>query len=275
MANFLTAAISFAFKPIAIGADPPYEIAVASCLADEQGVELLCALRWVCAMPDPNRYVEQPYGSSETIGLLGGVKQAGAAASSETLERALGDGITLAFAQILDLDAAVQIVLVRGPVFPKVLGRFLSLRPPSEKVIAWVSLGSGNIQGGGTSSGVERWPRRLVSFRGEGLITCVPFTHSGRQWWIEYVDLDGSLKHAERVQSLLNRLKVPVSAGAVPLPRELEFGLRALPSPKDSSFVGPGNPPGWFKTPTELVDEPCPETGMGRSRMIYRWREAK
>ena len=198
----LIGAISFDYRRVSRSS---VSVSIASCLADDDGVELLCAFGWICPMPDPNRYIEGPHGTYETIGLLGGVLQRLAAAQSEAVERAISDGLTLALAQMLDLEQGSKLIIIPGPPFPKSVGRFLSLRPPQNTIIAWVS-SSGNDDNLPHNKSVAL-PRRFTALRGEGLITSIPFDKNKLHCWIEYIDVDGSIARQNMVTKTLNQLR--------------------------------------------------------------------
>jgi hypothetical protein len=82
------------------------------------------------------------FGTSETLGLLGGVKNAKQFRYSEAVERALGDVLTTMICEILDgndIDPeGGATILTLGLAFPKVVGRVLSLRPPERVRFGWL-----------------------------------------------------------------------------------------------------------------------------------------
>ncbi len=105
-----------------------------------QGLTIAAPRKWRCRLPNPAEYVETYFGTSETKGILGGVAQPLLAAQSEAAERVLGDALTIAFAEIMDWGGPeASTVMILGPAFPKVLGRFMSLRPPKTTGIFWIT----------------------------------------------------------------------------------------------------------------------------------------
>lgn len=80
-------------------------------------------------------------GASETRGLFGGVENQRQKMYSEVCERAIGEVLTATFCEIMDnmdaADGSVNVIIF-GQAFPKVVGRFASLRPPSNVNVMWV-----------------------------------------------------------------------------------------------------------------------------------------
>ena|ERR1035437_8908505 len=109
----------------------------ASCLSRNYGVTPMRSEDWVCRLPDPAKLVRRAFGYSETRGIVGGVDDPILAAQSETIERLLGDALTVCLAQLLEVQP--QLIFVLGPCYPKTLGRFLSLRLPASTAIVWLT----------------------------------------------------------------------------------------------------------------------------------------
>lgn len=77
-------------------------------------------------------------GASETIGLIGGVRNSQLAAYSEAVERAVGDVLTMTICDILSSASPDTRILLLGPAFPKLIGRICSLHPPSFVQFGWI-----------------------------------------------------------------------------------------------------------------------------------------
>lgn len=67
-----------------------------------EGLTITAPRKWRCRLPNPAEYVDTYFGTSEIKGILGGVAQPLLAAQSESVERVLGDALTVAFAEIMD-----------------------------------------------------------------------------------------------------------------------------------------------------------------------------
>jgi len=245
-------------------------LSVASSMAAPAGATLLRSISWRCRLPDPNEYVQQPYGSSETIGLIGGVNHPLRAAQSEAIERVLGDGLTQAFAHLLDMGEGVSLVLVRGPAFPKALGRFLSLRSPSSVKVAWVSPLSAHSFAfqWNPNLGLSWTGPRGINLDADGLLSSFGYPLENARWLVEFLDVESSTDRVKRVTESLNHLLAAHFIADHPWPRELAFAKEGLLPQAKPCFIGPETTaPDWFEPPSTLVGKPLST----RKRLIYPW----
>jgi hypothetical protein len=245
-------------------------VSVASSMAAPEGATLLRSISWRCRLPDPNEYVQQPYGSSETIGLIGGVSHPLRAAQSGAIERALGDGLTQAFAHLLDMGEGVSLVLIRGPAFPKALGRFLSLRLPSSIKVAWVSplSASSSAFEANASTGLAWTGPRGINLDADGLLSSFGFPLEKPRWLVEFLDVDSSTERVMAVSESLSHLFETHFIAGHDEPRELAFAQAGLLPHATECFTGPETTePDWFDPPSTLVGARL----SARKRPIHPW----
>jgi hypothetical protein len=211
-----------------------FEIHIASVVASRDGVSPLRCQKWIAALPDPNKYVEEFFGTSETRGIVGGVRQPILKEQSEIIERSLGDALTVCFADIVDGLSNVDTIIVLGPAFPKVLGRFLSLHPPKALNIAWIYplSASQDFPLLRMLSPLNQYGGRAMDWSREALLNSFTFPISNPKWLVEFVDL------GEREESF-KYLKAILSdhSGEEELPRELAFARHLFQAQGEKSFV--------------------------------------
>lgn len=95
---------------------------------------------WEFSYQSADGFMVEKLGASETRGLFGGVENQRQKIYSEACERAIGEVLTISLCEILDgqdNEGDVSVIIL-GPALPKVVGRFASLRPPSNVNIIWV-----------------------------------------------------------------------------------------------------------------------------------------
>lgn len=187
-------------------------------------------------------FTSDPFGASETRGLLGGVRSERLEALSEQCERAIGDALTYAVAEMTDglgVDNPVKIVIL-GPALPKVVGRLSSLRLHEKITIAWICPSPFPTWIAPRVDEILLVPRRHSSIRAEGLKTMgyqsweeepliagFRWVKDGRDYVVQYLC---SHLYGDPIEGLgLGQLKgiqsefaaEPKGGGAVWLPREI------------------------------------------------------
>ena len=174
------------------------------------GVSISPPRRWKLRLPDPIEFVDRPFGTSAVRGILGGVAQPWLFAQSEAVERCLGDACTVALAEIIDSGQfQPSIVMLLGPAFPKVLGRFVSLRPPTDIPICWVTPLN-------TLPLMEQLWRQLLplqagagpamSWSNETLLNHFRYEQSQTsKFWVQYLDYGDDEKTVEMIQHVLEK----------------------------------------------------------------------
>ena len=172
-----------------------------SCSGIEQGVNALRSERWSCKLPDPRKVIPRSYGYSEAAGVfVGGVSDPVLAAQSEAIERSVGDALTISMVQLA--EDLPDLIFVKGPCFPKVLGRFLSLRLPKSLTVAWLTaLSSDNVLPSyvSTLSSV-----RKVLWDHDDLLNGFTFPEENPKWLIEFVDVGDRLFKIDIIKSFLS-----------------------------------------------------------------------
>lgn len=96
---------------------------------------------WRIQLPSGRDFSIAKFGSSETRGVLGGVENDRKRIVSESVERAIGDAITIGVIEVIDefsRNWKESWIVINGPALPKVVGRLASLRPPSNVGIGWM-----------------------------------------------------------------------------------------------------------------------------------------
>ena len=86
-------------------------------------------------------HVFHKFSASQIQGLVGGVEDAWQRARSDSLERAVGDTLTVSVCEILDsrtTGCGPWVIYILGPALNKTVGRLASLRPPEEVKICWI-----------------------------------------------------------------------------------------------------------------------------------------
>jgi hypothetical protein len=243
----------------------------------EKGLVPFRSQAWRCGLPDPNTYIEDSIGTSETRGIVGGISQPVLAAQSEAIERALGDALVLAFSQILDMQPDVGVVLLRGPVFPKTLGRFLSLRPSDRMIIAWImALGESKTYPIPFLFPLTWYEERSIAWDSENLINS--FTHPDRDpvWAVEFLNTGDNESAVQNIKDVLDNFKV----GERGTPREFWCAEKMI-CPADAeeyvlSIDGPAiRCPEWLQhalTTDGPLGVPTMEGGLGRNLIIFPWK---
>lgn len=250
-----------------------------SCISFQDGLLPFRAQAWRCRLPDPNAYIEDTFGTSETRGIVGGVRQPILAAQSEAIERALGDALVLSFTQALDLVPNVNVVLVRGPAFPKTLGRFLSMRPSDRVVIAWVmSLTESQTHPIPLLFPLTWYEERSMAWDSEALINSFTHPEDRPVWAVEFLNTGDGAEAVTIIRDVLDNYKV----GDDGLPRDL-WCTQLLLRPRDASdYVfsedrSAETYPAWLTQ--ALSDGPVggpalgKGLGLGRNLMIFPWRD--
>jgi hypothetical protein len=234
---------------------------------------------WRCGLPDPNTYVEDSIGTSETRGIVGGVSQPVLAAQSEAIERALGDALVMTFSQILDLLPSVSVVLVRGPVFPKTLGRFLSLKPSERIAIAWImSLGESRTYPIPFLFPLTWYEERAIAWDSENLINSFTHPETDPIWAIEFLNANDNEEAVRDIKNVLDNFKF----GKEGVPRNFWCAERIIrPFDADDYVLSVDGAakgcPDWMQkglTDGGPVGAPTMEgdsVGLGRNLVIFPW----
>jgi hypothetical protein len=249
-----------------------------SALSSEKGFVPVRSQLWRCKLPDPNVYVEDTFGTSETRGVFGGVSQPVLAAHSEAIERAIGDAMVLAFAQLLEEAPHVNTFLIRGPAFPKTLGRFLSLRPPDGTVIAWL-MPLKDIDGPPLPAlfSLNWYQERSVAWDSEALVNSFTHPESNPMWAVEFF---AGGKPAETVRAIRYVLDNHIHKESG-LPRDFPCARGLLRPPNGADFVFASGHiaevPDWMEpqlVKSEVVSVPELEdtVGVARNLMRFPWR---
>ncbi len=252
-------------------------VSVASGLSGQTGYSPLRTYVWRCALPDPNKYLEESFGTSEVKGIIGGIKQSFLAAQSELIERALGDALTVAFTHALDKVPDVRAVFVRGPAFPKTVGRFLSLKPPVDLEIAWVTgLGQQHDSRHPTSLlfPLNWFGNRSMAWDHEGLINSFTYPSETPQWAVEFLERDQIVSKVSSITNLLDTVRT-VDA----LPPAVELTKRLLLAsdtngPKHFEFDAFKADVGPFEQTlldSQLVQKPGPNSMAAKQRIVWPW----
>jgi hypothetical protein len=235
---------------------------------------------WRCRLPDPNTYIEDSIGTSETRGIVGGVSQPVLAAQSEAIERVLGDALVLTFSQIVDLLPSVTVVLVRGPVFPKTLGRFLSLRPSEQIAIAWImSLGESKTYPIPFLFPLTWYEERSIAWDSENLINSFTHPESAPNWAVEFLNASDTEDAVRNIKDVLDNFKF----GDREVPRDFWCAERMIRPQDAEDYVLSVDPPGkecpeWMQkalTTDGPVGAPTMEgdaVGLGRNLTIFPWK---
>lgn len=250
-----------------------------SCVSFEHGLKPVRFAAWQCQLPDPNAYTEDAFGTSETRGIVGGIAQPLLAKQSEAIERALGDALVLSFVQILDRVPSVKVILVRGPAFPKTLGRFLSIRPDEKLTIAWVmSLKETPTHPIPMLFPLTWYAERSMAWDSEALINS--FTHPDVDpiWAVEFLNVKDGEAAVTAIRDILDNYKT--NSGE---PRDFWCAEKLLCDPDALDYVfsenEKGNPPWMSKallTEKETpVKKPKEQEFHGRNLSIFPWRAVR
>lgn len=250
-----------------------------SCIAFEKGLVPFRSESWNCSLPNPNSYIEDSVGTAETRGIVGGIHQPILAAQSEAIERALGDALVLSFTQVLDLVPNIGAVLVRGPVFPKTLGRFLSMRPSDRLIIAWVmSLTDSQTHPMPMLFPLTWYEERSMAWDSEMLINSFTHPESSPAWTVEFLNVHDNKMAVEVIKNILDNYIV-VGDGK---PRNFWCARQLLCQSDQRGYVfEPANSkddyPEWIVdalTSGTVVGTPAIDEGIGVSRnlVIFPWK---
>ncbi len=233
-------------------------------------IYVLRSERWACRLPDPNRFAHEPIGVSETRGIVGGVEQPVAAAHSETIERSISDALTVAFTEVLDDVDGVSMILIRGPAFPKTLGRFLSLRAPVEMNVAWITPFEELV--GGAPLTLNWFGARSMAWDYESLLNSFPYPEAEPKWTVEFLDLGES---RARYHAIVQAIDVTRSK-SLAVPRALAFAeTRLLPLNEHSYVATTDDAPAWLTANLpDYVLAPSITSGEGRGAVLFRWKES-
>lgn len=243
-----------------------------SCLSFEQGLLPVRSQGWKCRLPDPNIYIEDPFGTSETRGIVGGVDQPVLAAQSEAIERALGDALVLSFAEVFDLAPNVGVILVRGPAFPKTVGRFLSLRPSRRATVAWVmSLDDSRTHPLPLLVPLTWYEERSMAWDSEALINSFTHPETNPLWAVEFLNIGESGRAVEAIREVLDTYKTDTGQ-----PRDLWCAIQLLRPEGKPDFVwteqSKRSYPKWMKKALEGGPVGSPKEITARNLMLFPWQ---
>jgi hypothetical protein len=178
----------------------------ASCFADETGILVIRAESWRCALPQPGFIATADRGYSEARGIVGGIPDALQAAQSAVIERVIGDALALSVCEIVDKGLS-DTILLRGPAFPKTLGRLLSLRFPEHVTVAWITpLQPSSTSNDETDILLRRLVKseiRLLAFQHEYLLTSFSYPENKPTHVVDFVDNGDSSQKRKRLVDLL------------------------------------------------------------------------
>jgi hypothetical protein len=91
-------------------------------------------------VPPTPKHTRRRTNVSDTFGLLGGIADEEMGATSEAVERAIGDVLTATICEVLIKAHKNDVaIVVLGPAFPKLIGRIASLRPAGTSNIVCIS----------------------------------------------------------------------------------------------------------------------------------------
>jgi hypothetical protein len=214
------------------------------CVSFQPGLAVFRSQEWKCQLPNPNVYIEEPFGTSETRGIVGGVQQSILAAQSAAIERALGDALVLSFTQVLDEVPDVDVILVRGPAFPKTLGRFLSMRPSSRVTVGWVmSLKESQAHPIPLLFPLTWYEERSMAWDSEALINSFTHPETDPIWAIEFLNIGDSEVAVGAIRNVLDNYKTNDNGE----PRDLWCARKLLRPGSASDYVF-----------SKDKNEPCP-----------------
>jgi hypothetical protein len=245
-----------------------------SCISVDQGLLPFRSQAWKCRLPDPNIYIEDPFGTSETRGIVGGVNQPVLAAQSEAIERALGDALVLSFAQVFDLMPSVSVVLVRGPAFPKTVGRFLSMRPSRRVTVAWVmSLNDSRTHPLPLLVPLTWYEERSMAWDSEALINSFTHPETDPAWAVEFLNIGDSADAVTAIREVLDNYKT----SDIGQPRDIWCAEQLLRPESMSDFVFTEESkqpyPSWMTKALTGGPVGSPKEFIGRNLMIFPWQD--
>jgi hypothetical protein len=241
-----------------------FPLSFASCIAQDLGVTPLRSERWMCRLPDPTKLVPRSPGYSETRGILGGIADPILAAQSEVIERVIGDALTIALVQLLELQPAV--IFVKGPCFPKTLGRFLSLRLPVSSTIVWIAR---LRPGANTSNQMAMIPSsaRKVAWDQDELLNGFTHPDGDPRWLAEFLDIGDRTAKTRIIKESLDRF------GEKDGPREMRFSEAIFLPDEQPNFVKQTrvDVPQWLVAQPPVLVKRVPLAAKGP--VIFEWAD--
>lgn len=94
---------------------------------------------WKFPVNSIDGFEQERFGTSETRGWFGGIKNKAQEHYSELCERAIGEVLTVMLCEVLDeVSNDPGQIIILGPSLPKVVGRIAALRPPAKLSIKWI-----------------------------------------------------------------------------------------------------------------------------------------